>query len=154
MAPTPTSASKGTFKEATEAIAAGTALRLSASETNPATPLTAWGFDPIYFGGERMTVQHLDRVGNGRRPIVVAHANGHLLNANSAMLQRAGITADTEVEGVMKYTSGTLAGQPNGELQEPSAMYLVFKTIGGAGLQGPMTDGGLRAFGEIGRAHV
>ena len=112
-------------------------------------PLTGWGFDPIYFGGERMTTEHLDRVGNGRRPIVVAHANGHLLNANSAMLQRAGITADTEVEGVMKYTTGPLAGQPNGELQEPSAMYLVFKTIGGAGLQGPMTDGGLRAFGAI-----
>src|SRR6188768_490557 len=24
-------------------------------------PLIAWGFDPIYFGGERMTVEHLDR---------------------------------------------------------------------------------------------
>ncbi|MEY4364021.1 MAG: hypothetical protein RLZZ24_1373, partial [Pseudomonadota bacterium] len=25
------------------------------------TPLIAWGFDPIYFGADRMTVEHLDR---------------------------------------------------------------------------------------------
>ncbi len=37
-----------------------------------AEPLIAWGFDPIYFGGERMTVEHLDRASRGaadrRRP--------------------------------------------------------------------------------------
>eukprot|EP01034_Spumella_vulgaris_P033750 gene33750-41637_t len=37
-------------------------------------PLLAWGFDPIYFGGERMTVDHLDRA-SSTRPIVIAHAN-------------------------------------------------------------------------------
>ena len=29
-------------------------------------PLLAWGFDPIYFGGERMTVEHLDRASSTR----------------------------------------------------------------------------------------
>ena len=88
-------------------------------------PLVAWGFDPIYFGGERMTVAHLDRVGDGTRPIIVAHANGHLLNANSAMLAIAGVDADTDVEGVVKFHTGPQQGQPNGELQEPAAMSLV-----------------------------
>lgn len=115
----------------------------------PDAPLIAWGFDPIYFGGERMTVEHLDQVGDGRRPIVIAHANGHLLNANGAMLRLAGINAETEVEGVMKFDSGPHAGEPNGELQEPAAMYLVLKHAGNAGLLSPLSDRGLRAFGSM-----
>lgn len=112
-------------------------------------PLVVWGFDPIYFGGERMTVEHLDRVGNGTRRIVVAHANGHLLNASSAMLAVAGVDGDCEVEGVVKFDRGPLAGQPTGELQEPAAMYLVLKHVGNAGLLAPLDDAGLRAFGAI-----
>ena len=113
-------------------------------------PLIAWGFDPIYFsGGQRMTVAHLDRVGDGRRPVVIAHANGHVLNANSAMLGLAGISAETEVEGVCKFEAGEQAGDPTGELQEPAAMYLVLKRAGNAGLLAPMDDAGLRAFGAI-----
>lgn len=115
----------------------------------PDAPLIAWGFDPIYFGGERMTVEHLDQVGDGRRPIVIAHANGHLLNANGAMLRLAGINAETEVEGVMKFDGGPHAGEPNGELQEPAAMYLVLKHAGNAGLLSPLSDRGLRAFGSM-----
>lgn len=115
----------------------------------PDAPLIAWGFDPIYFGGERMTVAHLDQVGDGRRPIVIAHANGHLLNANSAMLRIAGIDADTEVEGVMKFDGGAHAGEPNGELQEPAAMYLVLKHVGNAGLLSPLSERGLQAFGRM-----
>ena len=53
------------------------------AEGRPADePLIAWGFDPIYFGGERMTVVHLDRA-SATRPIVVGHANGHLMNVNT-----------------------------------------------------------------------
>lgn len=115
----------------------------------PGQPLVTWGFDPIYFGGERMTVAHLDRVGDGQRPIVVAHANGHLLNANSAMLAIAGVDADTDVEGVVKFEAGPRQGQPTGELQEPAAMSLVFRHVGNAGLLAPLDDAGLRAFGAI-----
>lgn len=108
-------------------------------------PLIAWGFDPIYFGGQRMTSNDLDAVGDGTRPIVIAHANGHLLNVNRAMLAWAGIDADCEVEGVMRYPDGT----PNGELQEPAAMYLVFKRVGAVGPLAPMDRDSLRDFGAI-----
>lgn len=123
--------------------------RMSAAGQGVDVPLVAWGFDPIYFGGERMTVEHLDGVGDGRRPIVVAHSNGHLLNANGAMLRLAGISDETEVEGVIKFGDGPRSGQPTGELQEPAAMYLVFKHVGQAGLLAPLNDHGLRSFGAI-----
>ena len=106
--------------------------------------LIAWGFDPIYFGGERMTVEHLDGA-SATRPIVIGHANGHLMNVNSAMLKWAGITRDNEVEGVVRFPSG----EPNGELQEPAAMFLVLKKIGNAGLLGPMTEAGVRSFARL-----
>jgi predicted amidohydrolase YtcJ len=109
------------------------------------SPLIAWGFDPIYFGGERMTTRHLDTVGNGQRPIVIAHANGHLLNVNSRMLALAGIDADCEVEGVMRYPDGT----PNGELQEPAAMHQVFRCVGPVGPLAPMSADSLRDFGTM-----
>ncbi len=115
----------------------------------PGEPLVAWGFDPIYFGGERMTTRHLDRVGNGQRCIVIAHANGHVMNVNGAMLARAGIDADCEVEGVGRYAGGPDDGTPNGELAEPAAMYLVLRHIGNAGLIAPMDDVGMRGFAAI-----
>jgi predicted amidohydrolase YtcJ len=113
-------------------------------------PMIAWGFDPIYFGSERMTVQHLDRA-SATRPIVIAHANGHLMNVNSAMLKQAGITRDNEVEGVVKFAddAGTNAGEPTGELQEPAAMFLVVRQIGDAGVLAPMTEAGIRSFARL-----
>ncbi|GAA4345728.1 amidohydrolase [Variovorax defluvii] len=112
-------------------------------------PLVAWGFDPIYFGGERMTVAHVDRA-SATRPIVIGHANGHLMNVNTAMLRLAGITRDNEVEGVVKFAEGGPdAGEPTGELQEPAAMFLVLRKIGNAGLLAPMTADGVRSFGRL-----
>lgn len=111
----------------------------------PGEPLVAWGFDPIYFGTARMSTQHLDRVGDGSRCIVIAHANGHVMNVNTAMLRRAGITADCEVEGVGRHPDGN----PDGELAEPAAMYLVLRHIGSAGLIAPMDDAGMRGFAAI-----
>ena len=110
--------------------------------------LIAWGFDPIYFGGERMTTLHIDRAGRNR-PIVIAHANGHLMNVNSAMLRLAQITRDNEVEGVVKFNSGANAGEPTGELQEPAAMFLVVRSLGAASLTGPMTEAGVRSFAAL-----
>ncbi len=118
--------------------------QMSAAGRGDDQPLLCWGFDPIYFGGERMTVEHLDRASR-QRPIVVAHSNGHLMNVNSVMLQQAGITRDTETDGVMKFANG----EPNGELQEPAAMFLVVRKVGSAGLMVPMNDAGMRNFGFI-----
>ena len=111
-------------------------------------PLVAWGFDPIYFGGERMTVHHVDRA-SATRPIVIGHANGHLMNVNSAMLRIAEITRDNEVEGVVKFVDGADEGEPTGELQEPAAMFLVLRKIGNAGLLAPMTEAGVRSFARL-----
>ncbi|MEI8324015.1 MAG: amidohydrolase [Betaproteobacteria bacterium] len=119
------------------------------SQGQPDTlPLIAWGFDPIYFGGERMTVHHLDRASK-RRPIVIAHANGHLMNVSSATLALCAIDRDNEVEGVVKFDSGASEGEPTGELQEPAAMFLVVRKIGGAGLLAPMTVQGVRSFARL-----
>lgn len=111
-------------------------------------PLIAWGFDPIYFGGERMTVDHLDRAA-ATRPVVIGHANGHLMNVNTAMLLLAGIDYETEVEGVVKFSEGPMAGAPTGELQEPGAMFLVVRKISDAGLLSPMTANGIRSFARL-----
>jgi predicted amidohydrolase YtcJ len=63
------------------------------------TPLLAWGFDPIFFGSERLSVMQLDRV-SGERPIAILHASVHLMNVNSPMLALAGIDEDTDVDGI------------------------------------------------------
>lgn len=123
------------------------------AEGRPADqPLVAWGFDPIYFGGERMTVDHLDRASTSR-PIVVGHANGHLLNVNSAALKLGAITRDTEVEGVVRFEGGARAGEPNGELQEPAAMHLVLRHVGNAGVLSPMTVPGVALYARLATAH-
>ena len=43
--------------------------QMQAEGQDPQAPIIAWGFDPIYFGGERMTVRHLDQA-SATRPIV------------------------------------------------------------------------------------
>lgn len=123
--------------------------RMAAEGLAPTEPLIAWGFDPIYFGGERMTVEHLDRA-SATRPIVISHANGHLMNVNTPMLRLAEITRDNEVEGVVKFPPGhARAGEPAGELQEPAAMFLVLRRINNAGLLAPMTEAGVRSFARL-----
>ncbi|VBB16790.1 amidohydrolase [Burkholderia stabilis] len=89
-------------------------------------PLLAWGFDPIFFGTSRLTVRELDRV-SSRRPIAILHASVHLMNVNGAMLARAGIDEDTDIDGVSRDADG----RPTGELQEFAAMLPVYQTIGG-----------------------
>ncbi|MBN3783829.1 amidohydrolase [Burkholderia sp. Ac-20345] len=89
-------------------------------------PLLAWGFDPIFFGTARLTTRELDRV-SARRPIAILHASVHLMNVNGAMLARAGIDEDTDIDGVTRDADG----RPTGELQEFAAMLPVYQTIGG-----------------------
>jgi predicted amidohydrolase YtcJ len=114
-------------------------------------PLCCWGFDPIYFGGERMTIEHLKPI---KRPLLITHANGHLMNVNQTVLTTCGISTATEVEGVVKFQAGaTNQGEPTGELQEPAAMYLVLRKIEGANLLSPMTEEGMHNFGRIACAH-
>lgn len=88
-------------------------------------PLIAWGFDPIFFGDQRMNRQHLDQVSR-TRPVLVLHASVHLCNVNSVVLEQAGIDRDTDVDGVVKDANGA----PTGELQEPAAMFPAFEVTG------------------------
>ncbi len=81
--------------------------------------LVAWGLDPLYFEGERMYAEHLDRVSTVR-PIYVGHVSGHLATVNQALMDREGIDRDTRTPGVARRADGA----PNGELQEPPAMSL------------------------------
>lgn len=116
---------------------------IEAEMTDPNRLLIAWGMDPIYFPGERLNASHLDKVST-TRPIYVVHANGHVAAVNSAALRIAGITRDTPTVGVIKGADG----QPNGELQEFAAMFLVKEAVDR--LMGAMTsEQGIRQYGLL-----
>jgi hypothetical protein len=87
--------------------------------------LLAWGFDPIYFTGRRMTLADLDKVST-ERPVVVIHSNFHVLNANSPVFAKADITRHTNVHGIVKDERG----EPTGELQEFTAKYMAYRAAG------------------------
>ncbi len=88
-------------------------------------PIVAWGFDPIYFSGRRMVADDLDQVADDR-PVMVIHASGHMLNANSFILDRAGVDEQTNIHGVVKDSDG----RPTGELRELAAMFVAFEVAG------------------------
>lgn len=101
--------------------------RLGAAEAALAdaeAPLFAWGYDPIYLGNRRMVCADLDRISRSR-PIVIRHSNGHIININSALLHRAGISRDTKVSGVVRDD----AGEPTGELQEMAAKFMALRHV-------------------------
>ena len=108
-------------------------------------PLVGWGFDPIHWGGRRCTRADLDRV-SATRPVVLAHASLHILNANSAALAagellRPGI----DHPGVPLGDDGL----PAGELRGPDAMTPVANRCG---LDRTLLAGdvdAIRAFGRL-----
>jgi predicted amidohydrolase YtcJ len=89
------------------------------------TPLVGWGFDPNFVAGRRLDKAHLDQV-SGRRTIIVIHSNFHLLTANSAALEKAGMARGGNVQGIVPGADGL----PNGELQEFAAMEPVMQNAG------------------------
>ena len=109
-------------------------------------PLTAWGFDPIYFGGRRMVRGDLDEV-SARRPVVITHASGHIMNVNGVALHRAGFNQHTDLDGLGR----DAAGQPSGELLGPEAMGRVRRVIGGSSMERTIDAPALRRFGSIAR---
>jgi len=112
--------------------------------SDPAQPLLAWGFDPIFFGVERMTTLHLDRVST-RRPVLVMHASAHLMNVNSFTLAHSGIDAATPIDGITRNADGN----PSGELQEFAAMFLVFSAVGNLYFDAGQSERGIRNFGRV-----
>ena len=89
-------------------------------------PLLGWGFDPIYFGSQRMNRQHLDQV-SSERAVGVMHASGHILNVNTVALQRAGyLRTGIDHPGIPLGADGL----PTGELKGPDAMMPAFAQVG------------------------
>ncbi len=132
--------------------------RVDAEMSDPEAPLIAWGLDPIYFDGDRLTAVHLDQVSE-TRPIFIIHASLHLATVNTALMKRAGISRDTDMEGVPKGEDG----EPLGELQEPPAMALagdiLMKLFGALGsreawltLGRQAVNAGCTTLGELGTA--
>jgi predicted amidohydrolase YtcJ len=93
--------------------------------TDAQAPLMAWGLDPLFFDSRRMVTADLDKV-SSTRPVLILHQSGHILNVNRATLQRANISHDTDVMGLMKDAQG----EPTGELQGPPLRYLVHRALG------------------------
>ena len=104
--------------------------------------LFAWGFDPIYFDGARMVLDDIDRVSK-TRPIVILHSNGHVINVNSAVLEKAGISRETNVDGVVKDAQGN----PTGELAEQAAKYMAYRVTGDPFFKG-ISEHDLIRFGQ------
>ena len=92
---------------------------------DPDEPLLAWGLDPIYFNDRRVVAADLDRV-SATRCILIMHASGHIVNANSALLKRAQINKDMNVQGLMRDNDGQLTG----ELQGPALRVIAYQAIG------------------------
>jgi predicted amidohydrolase YtcJ len=112
---------------------------------DPNETLRAWGLDPIYFSGDRLVAEHLDRV-SSTRPIFVIHASLHLATVNTALMERENINADSLAEGVPK--DG--AGHPIGELQEPAAMSLAGEGFTGM-FRALMAPEGITDYGKLAR---
>ena len=119
--------------------------RLDADLDDPTESLIVWGFDPIYFPGERLAAHHLDAV-SSIRPICVLHASLHLITVNTALMEREGFADGSDVEGVPRGGDG----RPIGELQEPPAMSLARREM--LALWGALGDpASLRRFGDMAR---
>ena len=129
-----------TFNELIELL-----RRLDAQLDDPTESLIVWGFDPIYFPGERLAAHHLDAVSE-TRPIVVLHASLHLITVNTALMEREGFADGSDVEGVP--VGGD--GRPIGELQEPPAMSLARREM--LALWGVLADpASLQRFADMAR---
>jgi hypothetical protein len=123
--------------------------RLAGIETSmasPEAPLVGWGFDPNSVTGPRLDRAQLDRVSR-TRPVVVLHSNFHMLSANSAALERAGLAQGGNVEGILLGADGL----PNGELEEFAAMGPVMQATGVDFADLSNDAEAVRAYGEIAR---
>lgn len=100
------------------------ALKAHAASLPADQPVLAWGFDPIFLPGERLSRHHLDEIA-ADRPVAIMFSNFHILCANSRALEMAGYSRESNAEGVVKAADGT----PTGELQEMAAMFPVLRRL-------------------------
>ncbi len=134
----------GGFKSISEVVAH---LKAEADKLpDPTTPLTAWGFDPIYFEGRRMTAADLDSISTTRM-IVIGHVSGHIMNVNTPVLAACGFSRDSNLDGLLRDAAGNLTG----ELLGPAVMGRAARASGDAGLMREMDALAYRTYGQIAR---
>ncbi|MDI3324372.1 amidohydrolase [Pontibacterium granulatum] len=121
-------------------------LKNAADELPEGQPLVSWGFDPIYFDDTRLDRQALDRV-LADRPVMVLHANCHVMTVNSLMLELSGLHQHAGIEGIKLDSQGI----PNGELQEMAAMHCVFDALGLNLFEAVSVPENLRRYGKVAR---
>ncbi|CUH74899.1 amidohydrolase [Tropicibacter naphthalenivorans] len=119
-------------------------LKTQEAKLPDGAPLVAWGLDPIFLPGERLSRAHLDRVST-TRPVMVMFSNLHLLCANSVALEMVGYGPHTQAEGVVKGPDGT----PTGELQEMAAMFPVMRRLNVDFRNLSLTDHAVRSYGAV-----
>ncbi|WP_339510833.1 amidohydrolase [Pseudomonas sp. RL_15y_Pfl2_60] len=121
-------------------------LREGAAQLSAGEPLVAWGFDPVYFEGERLDRLALDAAVSDR-PVIVMHASLHVMTVNTQMLELSNLDQHPGIEGIML----DAAGRPNGELQEMAAMHAVFETLGLNLFEAVSAPSTLQRYGKVAR---
>lgn len=99
-------------------------LQTAAAELAEGEVLLAWGFDPIYFEGQRISRHDIDAVVSDRK-VVILHASFHVLTVNSVMLEASGLDKETSIEGVLVDENGAATG----ELLEMATMNRVLELL-------------------------
>lgn len=127
-------------------IPAAVARLKAAAAEKPEGSVTAWGFDPLYFGGRRMVQGDLDAVST-ERPVVVTHASGHIMNLNGVAMRQAGFSAANDLDGLVL----DAAGQPTGEIQGPELMGRVRRVVVKDMLSRNLDLDAMRRFGGLAR---
>ena len=78
--------------------------------------LFAWGYQPEFYGDAPLTKADLDPISKGH-PMFIENLSMHIYYVNSPALKAAGVTGDTDIEGIVKED-----GEPTGELEEIKAV--------------------------------
>ncbi len=96
-------------------------------ESDPTTPLIAWGFDPANQGGS-LDRKTLDAISD-QRPIWVIAFAPHFVFLNSPAIEMTGVGPDTDIHGVLRYPDGSLNGIFNETLAVQAGLAPAFAEI-------------------------
>lgn len=98
-------------------------------EKKPRVPVFAYGTDPIYWNGTRLTARELN-LASRTVPIMVQMASGHIVVCNDTMLKL--VEKEDPAQWQRLVASGAVVqtgGRPTGELDEVAAVELAFKAF-------------------------
>ncbi|MBT5157581.1 MAG: amidohydrolase [Rhodobiaceae bacterium] len=120
--------------------------QIQETRDDPSEPLIAWGFDPIYFEGRRMTANDLDSI-SAACPVAVLHASLHILNANNFIMDAADVKNADNSEFIRRDTRG----KPTGEFLGQLGMYMAMRTTNLDLLAAASSPKTLQTFSQVAR---